>query len=514
MQLNRSNLIFRFFCGAFFVIAILCVGRYLHYISSIVAFPYDWEATDGDHLNFAHRIAQGLPIYLSMEASQVLSIYNPLYHALVALVGGADAGMSLARGISLLFWLLCPMTVFLYFSKKWGYFYSATAAIFILLPSEPMLLLDIVQVSPNSTMAFLFLGTLILADHCAESHDVAWHRWILLGAVAALCFLAKQQGIVAIGCVMAFLVLRGTSIQKMAMVLLGALSVFAVSYAYLEWLNSGQYLRATIFDLKQIMPANPMLAKARLYSFIIENNAAFTICVFMSLAALAFRMTRLSIWQVSFILHLFFLLKILGNGGGGPTYFLTFWVSMVLTSVGMISTFEKSANAIPNFHVQITEKGQKHLLLLARISLIILFINISIGAVSINRQINTSAHPTVALENLMKDYYQAVGALVATKPNAKVLTNRNIGALVANNVIIENEGSTMFQYAWAYGGIFQPSVVLVAIREKKYDFIVTGIQSYPTNVLAEIDANYRVALAKEAILNLGNVGISTIYVPK
>lgn len=514
MQLTRSNLIFRLVCDVFFAIVIFCALRYLHYISAVVVFPYDWEATDGDHLNFAHRIAQGLPIYLTMGAGQALSIYNPLYHALVALIGGADAGMGFARGVSLLFWLLCPLTVLLYFFKKWGYFYSAIAAIFILLPSEPLMLLDIVQVSPNSSMAFLFLGTLLLAEHCTESGGVLWSKWILLGVVAALCFLAKQQGIIAIGSVMTFLVIRRVSIKTIAMVLLGFFSVFAVSYAYLEWVNSGEYLQATIFDLRKIMPHNEMLAKSRLYAFTIENNAAFIICVFVSLVAAVFRITKLSIWQVSSVLHLFFLLMILGNGGGGPNYFLTFWISMVLTSVEMISRLEKYSIAIPNPYFRITENGQSYFSSLAKVLLIGLFINISIGTISINRQISNSIYPTAELENLMKDYYQAVGTLVATKPNAKVLTNRNVGALVANNVNIENEGSTMFQYAWRHGDVFQPSVVLATISEKKYDFIVTGVQDYPVNIRAEINTNYKVALVKEEILNLGNVGLSTIYVPK
>lgn len=500
----------------FFAIAIFCLATYLHYIAAVVAFPYDWEASDGDHLNFAHRIAQGLPIFVDMKAGQVLSIYNPLYHALVALVGGADAGMSLARGISLLFLLLCPLTVFFYYVKRWGYFYSVIAAIFILLPSEPSMLLDIVQVSPNSTMAFLFLGALILAENCMEAPSVSWWRWVLLGAMAALCFLAKQQGIVAIGSIAIFLMIKRVGIQKIALVLMGFLIVFVASCAYLEWVNAGHYLHATIFDLKQLMSYyyDPVLAKARLYAFIIQNNAAFTVSVLVSLVAVTFRVTRLSIWQVSFILHLYFLLNILGNGGGGPNYFLTLWISMVMISVGLIHQYVRAPQSILSSHFRITEKGQGYISSLAKILLIILFVNISMGSISIYRQIRASVFPTASLENSMKEYYQAVGEIVRTKFNAKVLTNRNVGALVAKNASVENEGSTMFQYAWIHGEIFQPDVVLTAIKEKKYDLIATGIQDYPVAVKTEIEANYKVALVKEEILSLGNVGLSTIYIPK
>jgi len=62
-----------------------CLSFYLRYIASILTFPYQWEPTDGDHLNFAHRIAEGLPIYLPLKSGQVLSIYAPLYHTLIAI---------------------------------------------------------------------------------------------------------------------------------------------------------------------------------------------------------------------------------------------------------------------------------------------------------------------------------------------------------------------------------------------------------------------------------------------
>lgn len=512
--LNKSNLVFRFLCGIFFAIAILCIGRYLHYEATIATFPYDWEATDGDHLNFAHRIAQGLPIYLSMGAGQVLSIYNPLYHGLVALVGGVDAGMSLARSIALLFWLLCPISIIFFYRKQWGYLYSTLAATFILLPSEPYMLMDIVQVSPNSTMAFLFLCTLLTAEYCAKYAHDSWLAWLTLGALAAFCFLAKQQGIVAIGCVLPFLIIKRVRFSQIALVTVAFISIFTISYIYLESINSGQYLRATIFDLKQIMSYDPKLANTRLYSFVFLHNAAFTFCVIASLLTVAFRLNKLSIWHVSFIIHLFFLLKILGNGGGGPNYFLTFWITTVLICVGLIAKFAHHNAEFSSPHFQISEKVHGRLSILANTMLVSLFVSISAGTISIHQQLNASVVPSIELKEIMRSYYQTIGDLVASKPDAKVLTNRNIGAWVATNAKIENEGSTMFQYAWIHGDIFQPDVVLTAIRNKKYDFIATGIQNYPANVENEIRSNYKIALVKEEILNMGNVGLSTVYIPK
>ena len=465
MKLARSETVFRALCGAFLLIAIYCLGRYFHYIVNVVAFPYDWGVSDGDHLNFAHRISSGLPIYMSMESGQVLSIYNPLYHLLVALLGGPDAGMTLARSISLLFWMLCPLTVVFVYGKKWGYFYSLLSGIFILLPSEPFMLLDIVNITADSMMAFIFLVTLILAERCAGRLDVSWKGWFYVGFMAALCFLAKQQGIIAIASVICYLLIKKTGFKKIGVVLLGFVSLLAIFCVWLESVNSGNYLQSTIFTLRRIMSYNPDLAISRLYEFI-NNNFAFTIAVLASFAFVAFRITKLSVWQVSFVLHLVFLLKILGNGGGGPNYFLTMWITMVMVSVGFISSLVNDRTQRSSPFVLISMNCQKKIVTVGKIFLIGLFLSITLGTVTIHRQLSSSIYPTLGLENLMREYYAAVGELVLAKPNAKVLTNRNVGALVAHGINVENEGSTMFQYAWAHGEVFQPGVILQAIGEK------------------------------------------------
>lgn len=507
-KIKIYNFLFWIISLVFFVIAFATIGQYLYYIGLIISFPYDWEPTDGDHLNFAHRLAQGLPIYLSITDGYVLSIYNPLYHGIIALLGGSHASLSFARSIALLFWLLIPLTVLLFNKNKWGYLYVILAAIFLLLPPEPWLLIDIVQVSPNSTMAFLFTLSLLYAAKCSEDKDAPWWNWILLGFIAALCFLAKQQGLIAVAIVVVFLLIRRIDIRKISIALLGFFFIFIFSAAYLEITNSGQYLRATFFDLNKIMITYRSIARSRLIDFF-KHNFAFIIVVLFSLFTTRFQFNRISIWHISLILHIPFLFAILGNGGGGPNYFLTFWITIVMLSVEIIKKYKEKL-----FAPDTIKENKPSLITIFPIFLLFaLFINISIGAVEIHRQLNTMPSPT-KIESLMKDYYQSIGSLIATKPNARVLTNRNIGALISNNVNVENEGSTMFQYAWPHPKTFNRNLVLESIKEKKYDFIITGIQEYPDDIKQEIKINYKIALIKDENLIFGNIGPATVYIPK
>jgi hypothetical protein len=553
----------------FFVVLAIFFNKYFTYLNAVIPFPYDWEPTDGDHLNFAHRIAQGFAIYLPMKDGQVLSIYNPLYHAFVALVGGVHSTLGFAREVSLLFWLLIPLVVFWYLIRKWGFFYSSLAALFIFLPAEKWMLIDIVQVGPNSTMAFIFVVTLLFAEKCVEKKNTGWWSWLLLGIIGALCYLAKQQGIIAIAVISVFFIFQRVCWRNIAMTMLGFFLLFMVSAYYLEFVNSGGYLRATLFDLHQIMDPNFHLAKTRLIEFLLAANFSFLICIAYSFYIFILgqaKLRLLTIWQVSFILHIPFLLAILGNGGGGPNYFLTIWISIVLLCLETVKKTESSCSIIAKvnikklvmiflilalwgksyhlhyaliacsailiFFVALVPRGGRVDLIVSNLTsntkskdegrqfifanllLVTLFVNIYIGIVETIRTLDKITLPNQSLEYKMQDYYQAISQLVSNKAASKVLTNRNIGALVFNDVVVENEGATMFSYAWNAPNIFNRDLILKSIQENKFDFITTGIQEYPEEVKIEIEKYYRPAFTKEINLYFGSVGVVTVFVPK
>jgi len=146
--------------------------------------------------------------------------------------------------------------------------------------------------------------------------------------------------------------------------------------------------------------------------------------------------------------------------------------------------------------------------------LILLFINMSIATSEIGRNLDSVSVPTPTLNRMMQVYYQSIGNLIEMKPNAKVLTNRNIGALVEHGADVRNEGSTMFSYAWEFPESFPRNVLLSSIRAKEFDLITTGLQAYPVEVSKEISENYKVAFTKEVNLMFGNVGQVTVYIPK
>lgn len=507
---GRDRLIYALYV-VFLLIVSICLWRYFTYLSAVVPFDYDWSPTDGDHLNFAHRLSQGLPIYFSLESGQLLSIYNPLYHEIVALLGGDDASLRLARSVALFFWLLCPLIAYWYARIKWGHAYAILAAIFIFFPPQPGMLFEIVHVNADSLMACLFLGTLVFAERIQMNVRKFWWELGLLGILAALCYLAKQQGIMAIAVVTIFFLIKERKIRGVFWVASGFLLFILPCIAYLEVVNSGQFLRTTLFDLSQIMTSSASLGQKRLINYLIKDFA-FSVSAIAALYFALKRQHEVTIWHVSFVLHIPFLLKILGNPGGGEAYFLTFWFTLVMLGLTLANKASNGAQV-----EKPSKSGQVKTWINSNATKIILFflcLNVSIGTLSIHKSLNNVSMPTRETEHLMAEYYQSIKMVVAQKQNVLALTNRNVGALVSNHVIIENEGCSTFGYAWENDASFNKNLIIDSIRKKKYDLITTGLSPYPSEIMGEIQRYYKVEFSRVINLNTGAVGPVTVYLPK
>lgn len=476
------------------------LAKYAHYLASIITYPYDWEPTDGDHLNFAHRIAQGLPIYLRMSDGGVLSIYNPLYHLLLALIGGQSATMELGRTISLASWIVVPLTIFFAYRKQWGWFLALACALFTWLPTLSSMLIDMVQVNQNTLMAALFLGALISAERVVAIADNSWWQWVLTGALACLCFFAKQQGIIAPLCVAIYFLFQRRSVKGYLWAAAGGIVVLLPLIAYFEYINRGQFIQVTLLGLANIMVTTPLLGRERLTSFLLDSNAEFFVAIIVSAWFARKSLRQATIWQISFVLHLPLLLKILGNAGGGDNYLATLWISMCVIAVGTIARFRAIGSMASS--------------VIAEVLLLAVMYNATIGSIVARSDISRLGEPTPEMAAASKHYYEEVKLLIASHPGAHILANRNIGALVYAGADIENEGSTMFNYAWRFPAEFPKDYILSSIAAQKYDFIATGISAYSPEIQNIINKKYRVVVSQETNVLFSRRGKLEIFAPK
>lgn len=499
MNIRKTDLILWAPRVIFLIFALLFLQRYAHYLAAIVSYPYDWEPTDGDHLNFARRIAQGLPIYLNMSEGGVLSIYTPLYHMLVAAIGGTTSTMELGRQVSLLAWVAVPVAVFLAHRKQWGAFLATIAAAFTWLPAQPSMLIDMVQVNQNTLMACLFALAIIAAEKASTAERESPLRWAVAGALACLCFLAKQQGIVAATSIGVFALLRGASVKSIAAIIAGFFLVFLPVTAYLEWVNHGQFLRVTLLDLSGIMISDRALGRKRFVDFLCSFNPAFLATVAVGFWLLRKAPRQASIWQVSILIHIPLLIKTLGNGGGGDNYFATLWISLCVASVGLIARLRKAE-----------PQAQR---MTAEVLLLALMINAGVGSVVARKDLEHYGQPTPEMAAASKRYYAEVKQLISTHPAAHILVYRNAGAMVYAGADIEDEGATMFGYAWNFPGKFPRDRILANIEERKYDLISTGVSPFPSEVKAAIASHYHSVVSAQTNILFSTMGQLDVLAP-
>ena len=131
------------------------------------------------------------------------------------------------------------------------------------------------------------------------------------------------------------------------------------------------------------------------------------------------------------------------------------------------------------------KKNKNYGLYLSSALVFSLFVNVLSGAIPTYRDLSNLQSSVSAARELMSTHFLNVAALVVEKKPMSVLTNRNIGALVAAKVPVDNEGATMCSFGW-HSERFDKSIVLDKIRKREYDLISTGIQNYPMDITKEI----------------------------
>jgi hypothetical protein len=484
---------------------------YFYYLYKIVFFPFEWEPTDGDHVNFANRISEQLPIFFNLQSGNILSVYNPLYHFLIA---GADFGINqfiLARSISALFWILCSILIYFYFKRRTTRINAFLASITILFPIQSGLLVDMVQVTPVALMVFLFLATILLADSIQTSK----HPTLLmfaLGILSCFTFLAKQQGIIAFFVLLGYFLIARLPLKRVFIFIFASLFTYYLIAELISLVEGNFLIAATLTEVPSIVKTYWKLSIIRLFSFSFFNVLLILLSVYVLARNCVLK--RISIWEVSLFMHIPFLLFILKNGAGGSNYFTTFWISIVVVSCNLIFSTDSSCKGIPyiaklgslNFYLN-SKKKTKGLLY------ILLSLSILLGQLMFVKDVVKMNLPNKELKETMLNASERVDLLTKQGKRIEMLTNRNIGVFLDQRIDIENEGCSLFG-AWVHLENFKKSILLEKIRGQKYDYISTGFQPYPEDVQSAIDKYYKVIDSYPTNYYFGQIGIQSIYGPR
>jgi hypothetical protein len=484
---------------------------YIYYLYKIVFFPFEWEPTDGDHLNFANRVSEHLPIFFNLQSGNILSVYNPLYHFLIAVVNLEVNQFIVARFISAIFWILCPILIYFYFKRRTTRVNAFTASITVLFPIQSGLLVDMVQVTPAATMVFLFLITILLTDSIQTSKYPTLLIFTL-GILSSLTFLAKQQGIILFFVLLGYFLVNKLSIRRIVMYIFSALFTYYLVAVSISFVEGNDLIAATVTEVPSIIKTYWKLSVIRLSSFSFSNIFLILLSVYALMQSCLHR--KINIWEVSLLMHIPFLLFILKNGAGGSNYFTTFWLSVVVVSCNLIFIPNQSHKSIPsvskwgffNFEFSLNKKKPSALYILLSVSILL-------GQLTFIKDVAKMNLPNKELRETMLNASARGELLVKQGKRIEMLTNRNIGVFLDQRIEINNEGCSLFG-AWVHLENFEKNILLEKIGAQRYDYISTGLQPYPKDVQSKIDRYYKVIYSYPTNYYFGQIGTQSIYGPK
>jgi len=355
--------------------------------------------------------------------------------------------------------------------------------------------MELVNIGPTSLMILLFVLSLIYLDYIITQDKLTNFSLILSAFLFVLCYFSKQQGIVASFIGLITLIVNKRPFKKILLFIIAGLFFFFVLTLYVEMHNSYSFLNDTIWDLRKIMPYDRTVAYGRINCFI-QQNINYIIFSFISIVFILFTRKKISVWFVSILVHSPFLVLILGNGGGGNNYWESFWISVIMLIFETLSGLKTRRNGI------------------ILIVLFFLFLNSKDALISNYSDLSKVAFPNISQMKMMKHYYSGIAKMVKEENPKTILTNRNTGAFVAAGLVNENEGCTMFSYAWYHPLVFNKQPVLSNVKNKRYDLILTGIQEFPKDLQNEISKNYYISEENRTNFLYGRIGVQKIWKPK
>ncbi len=201
-SLRSSSYVFR---SVIILLLVFHVSVFLFHAFHLLAYPYDWEPSESDHIYYTTRILNGDTLYKDDDSFPLICMnYPPGYHLLLALpVKLFGATMFVGRMAALIISGILGILLYKSVTKETGLRFLGIAMAVSLFAYGPVSLwLAIVRVDA----AYLALA---LAGIYFLSHHERGRRYILLASFCiAYSFFTKQQGLFAVGAGTLFLLVK------------------------------------------------------------------------------------------------------------------------------------------------------------------------------------------------------------------------------------------------------------------------------------------------------------------
>ena len=484
--------------------------KYFSYLYQSITFPFDWEPTDGDHLNFAMRMADHQAIYFTSESGHLLSVYNPLYHFLISVITDGTPSFFAARALSSGIWILTILIILSRIKIRRIDLHSLIILNLLTFPPIQGMILDTVQIGPSSLLGLLYLVTGLTLNKIDPKISYLAPLLLAAGIMAGLTYYSKQQGIIVTLAGILFLILKLPSKKYLILFATTVAATLFIGIVLIDSIDGNTFVRSTLLDLNNQIPGYWKLGAWRFVEFTLINSGLLAL-VLLGIKKGDISGRNLTFWQMSFFIHIPFLLYILRNGGGGPNYFLTFWITiiMILNDSDLNLVFKEKWKIATRRGFKLESKMRN---MIYSIVLPLIIVTAAFGSIINFKTLNdVNFPPQRYISNSMK--LQDFARNHTSGKYCKILTARNSGVFLSSKCNIDSENVITFQYAWKSDEAINKDVIKNRIRLKQYDLIATGAGMYPPEIQKLIRANYILGIEKEINLNYGYIANMRVFIP-
>lgn len=332
------------------IVLVIAIGiiQFIFYTAMVLPYPFDWEDTEGDHLNYSLLLSEGISPYTdNNEFPMLFFLYPPFFHLLlVPAVKLFGPSLLFGRIVSLLAIMGISTIIFLWTKEKTKRTDLALAAgAIFLLPK--LIVKSLLLNRVNALFIFLVLLGFWLVHKAEQKKQGNW-LGIAAGGVFFLAVYTKQLAAIPIILIYGSLLVRRT---KLALISFAAFIIPSiVTLVLLEQWTNGLFL----YNILQTTSDNTALG----LKYLLTEGFFVTIYMFPALLSLPWLWKECkNIFSVDFkkivkglqkinlrIIYLisgFFIFLLGANSGATFDYAVPFMIGLLLITASVFPRFEK-----------------------------------------------------------------------------------------------------------------------------------------------------------------------------
>lgn len=310
------------------VLIIIGILSFLIYEFQLLSYPYDWEQTEGDHLNYASLISKGQPIYSDNNQLPMLFIlYPPGYHILYAslikifgetlLIGRIISLLSIVLIILIIYWVIVSETN----NKKLA---LISSGIFL---SSKLIMSQLPFGRVNALYISLTLLGIYLVWKMEKTNEYNWYYYLIISLIFMISIYTKQLAMIPFLLCIIYLLFK----KPLTAIIITSLTfIFSLlTLILLQYLTKGWFIN-NIITIPSAQSSYGFRFILGMVFFAFINCIILFILAIMSTIDSLRKSKKISIWTIYLFSGMMIIMLFGWNSGATEDYIAPFMIATII----------------------------------------------------------------------------------------------------------------------------------------------------------------------------------------